>query len=134
MRRLRGAPSHIDLIVGQQIRRRRVSLKLSLEGLAANLGISHQQLQKYETGASRITITMLHQIAVELRVPVTSLWLGTPTATEVAWLNRRQRDTLSAFLSTPDGASLAAAFVLLPETVQRQFTTLICALVEDTAA
>lgn len=64
------APTEVDLFVGERIRFFRLSADLTLEKLGEKLGISHQQLQKYESGANRITAGMLHQVSRTLNVPI----------------------------------------------------------------
>lgn len=58
--------SDIDRIVGERIRRRRVLLGLTQDQLADALGISYQQIQKYETGANRVSAGRLFKIAETL--------------------------------------------------------------------
>lgn len=129
-RRRRDGPDHVDLLVGQRIRARRHELRLSLEGLAAHLGITHQQAQKYETGANRITIGMLYQIAVALRVPVESLWSGLPPADHVAALGAAERRNVGAFLASPEAEKLASAYARLPRRVQERLADLAAAMAE----
>ena len=69
-----------DEAVGRRIRRVRLSQKLSLENLAANIGISCQQLQKYEAGANRIAVSRLIHIAKVLRVHATEFMSDAATA------------------------------------------------------
>jgi transcriptional regulator with XRE-family HTH domain len=59
-----------DAEVGQFIRHHRKSTKLSLQGLADRLGITYQQVQKYELGVNRISVGRLVEIAEILNVPV----------------------------------------------------------------
>jgi transcriptional regulator with XRE-family HTH domain len=60
--------SLIDRQVGERVRRRRILLGLTQDQLAEVLGISYQQIQKYETGANRISAGRLAQIADALEV------------------------------------------------------------------
>ena len=69
-----------DVIVGRNIRVHRLALKLSQAGLAAAIGISFQQLQKYEKGANRVGAGRLVRIANALGVPVMALLAGVPGA------------------------------------------------------
>lgn len=131
MRRRRDGPDHVDLLVGQRIRTRRRELKLSLEGLAAHLGITHQQAQKYETGANRITIGMLYQIAVALRVPVENPWTGLPAADEVAALGTSERRNVGAFLASPEAEKMASAYVRLPRSVQERLADLVATMADQ---
>ena len=66
--------SDVDRLIGQRIRARRKSLGISLQALAATLGISYQQLQKYERGQNKIAASTLAEIAYELQMPVTDFY------------------------------------------------------------
>ncbi len=68
--------SEIDQHVGEQIRRRRILLGLTQDQLGEELGISYQQIQKYETGANRVSAGRLFQIAGQLNVSVSDLYSG----------------------------------------------------------
>ncbi len=61
----------IDLHVGNQLRMRRLSLNITQEKLANLVGLTFQQVQKYEHGANRISASRLFEIAQALKVPVT---------------------------------------------------------------
>lgn len=65
-----------DLVVGANVRRLRLEYGTTLAEMAAALGISHQQLQKYETGANRISAGMLYELARYFVIPVTQLFEG----------------------------------------------------------
>ena len=60
--------SDIDHLVGDRIRRRRILLGLTQDQLGEALGISYQQIQKYETGANRVSAGRLYLIARKLAV------------------------------------------------------------------
>src|SRR5271154_3361246 len=64
------APNPIDVHVGLQVRLRRKELKISQEKLADALGLTFQQVQKYERGANRISASKLYEIARTLQVPI----------------------------------------------------------------
>jgi transcriptional regulator with XRE-family HTH domain len=66
-----GLGGRVDDHVGERIRVRRTELGLTQEDLARRLQISYQQVQKYETGANRISAGRLYEIANELSVGVT---------------------------------------------------------------
>lgn len=68
------APTAIDLHVGEALRRFRIEDNLTLQELANALGISHQQLQKYETGTNRMSAGMLHATAGVLQRPITAFF------------------------------------------------------------
>ena len=69
----------IDQHVGRMIRLLRKKQRLSQTVLAEALGVSFQQIQKYERGANRISASKLYQTAALLGVPVAALYDGLPT-------------------------------------------------------
>lgn len=68
------SPNDVDRLVGQNVRRLRTERKLTLVELAAELKISHQQLQKYETGGNRLSAGMISNLASALSVPIETLF------------------------------------------------------------
>lgn len=68
------APTRVDQLVGEKIRKLRISQNMTLAELGTELGISHQQLQKYETGTNRLSAGMLSNVAHVLRVPISGLF------------------------------------------------------------
>ena len=75
--------SKIDLYIGNKIRERRKQLKLSQQELATILGISYQQLQKYESGNTPLTLVRLFQIAQSLNVNVAHFHEGAPANNDI---------------------------------------------------
>nr|P15017.1 RecName: Full=Uncharacterized transcriptional regulator in ATPase CF(0) region; AltName: Full=URF4 [Rhodospirillum rubrum]AAA26459.1 pot. DNA-binding protein (URF4); putative [Rhodospirillum rubrum]CAA31250.1 ORF 4 (AA 1 - 108); homolog. to DNA-binding proteins [Rhodospirillum rubrum] len=61
---------HVDAHVGQRVRQRRTALILDQETLARRIGVSFQQIQKYERGRNRISASRLYDIAKALAVPI----------------------------------------------------------------
>lgn len=79
------SPTDVDRLVGANVRRLRVERSQTLADLAAELGISHQQLQKYETGANRLSAGMLCNVAEVLGVSIESLFRpGADTAPQTS--------------------------------------------------
>lgn len=68
------APTDIDIAIGKYIRKRRLDMGMTLAELGADLGISHQQLQKYEIGTNRLSAGTLYQTAAVLRVTIHDLF------------------------------------------------------------
>jgi len=68
------SPTDVDRLVGENVRRLRIRRNLTLTQLAAELGLSHQQLQKYETGANRLSAGMLCSVAETLGVQIELLF------------------------------------------------------------
>ena len=73
-------PSDIDRVVGQNIHRQRRKLKLTQEKLGELLGLTFQQVQKYEKGVNRVSAGRLFEIAGVLDVPVEYFFEGADTA------------------------------------------------------
>lgn len=69
-------PDPIDVHVGARIRQRRLSLGMSQEKLAKPLGLTFQQVQKYERGANRVGASRLFKIAGLLEVSVMHFYEG----------------------------------------------------------
>jgi len=74
------SPRPVDVVVGQNVRIGRLQKGLSQTELGARIGVTFQQIQKYEKGANRIGASRLQQIADVLRVPIPTLFDGAPTA------------------------------------------------------
>lgn len=73
-------PNQIDVHVGEQVRMRRRQLGLSQERLADALGLTFQQVQKYERGTNRISASKLWDTAAFLGVPIDWFFRGITTA------------------------------------------------------
>jgi len=105
----------IDVAVGARIRIRRQELRMSQETLAKHLGVSFQQVQKYERGSNRISASMLVRTARALDCPGGAL-LGAPA--DLGKNTPRQEDALQAelnsLLATPGAIDLLRAFVHVP--------------------
>jgi transcriptional regulator with XRE-family HTH domain len=70
------APTDIDAHVGRRLRERRLLLGLTIQALAKTIGLTFQQLQKYECAANRISASRLYQLSQELRVPIAWFYDG----------------------------------------------------------
>src|ERR1700756_4580474 len=75
------APNPVDKYVGSRVRMRRIMLGMSQEKLGEALGLTFQQVQKYEKGTNRVGASRIQQIAEILQVPVSFLFEGGPTGT-----------------------------------------------------
>src|SRR2546429_9554774 len=73
------APNRIDKHVGSRVRMRRMMLSMSQEKLGDALGLTFQQVQKYEKGTNRIGASRLQQISLILQVPVSFFFEGAPS-------------------------------------------------------
>lgn len=68
------APNPIDKYVGSRVRMRRIMLGMSQEKLGEALGLTFQQVQKYEKGGNRVTAARLREIANALKLPIVSFY------------------------------------------------------------
>ena len=124
----------IDNHVGTRVRMRRLMLDLSQTQLADGLGLTFQQVQKYEKGTNRISASRLHQMSHILRVPVPFFFEGTPG--ELHLPERPEggptiANDVSALLSTSDGIALVRAYTRIEHPRIRRA---IVALVEQIVA
>ena len=78
-----GEPNPIDVYVGKRMRLRRQMLDLSQEKLASALGLTFQQVQKYERGFNRIGASRLWDVAMVLNVPITYFFLNLSTGAKI---------------------------------------------------
>jgi transcriptional regulator with XRE-family HTH domain len=97
----------VDIYVGARIGLRRSALGLSQSALAQQLGISFQQVQKYETGQNRISASRLHRAATVLGTSVETFFPPVETARGAADDSWRQMRTITA---TAEGRTVAAEF------------------------
>lgn len=134
-------PNPIDVHVGLQVRLRRKELKISQEKLAETLGLTFQQVQKYERGANRISASKLYEIARTLRVPIGWFFegLSDPSIGRGETAEVVGQGYVHEFLMTQEGADLANLFPRIgPRRVRRRLVDLIRSLAEadepDTAS
>ncbi|WP_375641776.1 MULTISPECIES: helix-turn-helix domain-containing protein [unclassified Bartonella] len=72
-------PHFNDISIGKKIRHRRISMGLSQKELGSHLGVSFQQIQKYEKGSNRVSAGCLLEIAKKLAVPITFFYADITT-------------------------------------------------------
>jgi transcriptional regulator with XRE-family HTH domain len=98
------APNPVDRHVGSRVRMRRMLIGMSQEKLGEALGITFQQIQKYEKGTNRIGASRLHHIARVLGVPVEFFYEGAPEIGTVGASRRLRRPATSPTSSPPPRA------------------------------
>jgi transcriptional regulator with XRE-family HTH domain len=124
------SPNPIDIHVGSRVRLRRMMLSMSQEKLGEHLGITFQQIQKYEKGTNRIGASRLQAIARVLNVPVAFFFEDAPGLTPVAG-NQGFEESASPsyvvdFLSSSEGLSLNKSFVRIKDPkVRRKIVDLV---------
>ena len=116
-------PNPTDQYVGSRVRARRVFLGMSQEKLAAALGLTFQQVQKYEKGTNRIGASRLHHIAQILQVPIAFLFDGAPTQ-ELA-VEGPSFEYLAEFTASSEGLALTKSFLRLGRDLRRRVVTLV---------
>lgn len=127
------SPNPVDLHVGGRVRMRRKMLGVSQERLAEALGLTFQQVQKYERGANRISASKLYDIARFLAVPVSYFFegLSDPTVSGGA-SDGSSEQFVHDFLMTPEGLELAAAFPRIRKPrLRRRILDLVRAVTEE---
>src|SRR5262245_35979754 len=110
--------TQVDENVGSRVRMRRLMLNLSQSSLADRIGVTFQQVQKYEKGMNRIGASRLQQIAGALHVPVTFFFETASPNPPVA--EDQSLETLNHFMTSRDGLKLANAFMRIGEVQLRR--------------
>lgn len=127
-------PNPIDIHVGSRIRLRRTMMGMSQEKLGESLGITFQQIQKYEKGTNRVGASRLQNIAGILNVPVSFFFEDAPGSE--ADLSGGMAETSTGyvvnFLSSSEGLQLNRAFVNISDPkVRRRIIDLVKSLADD---
>ncbi len=127
------APNPVDKYVGSRVRMRRIMLGMSQEKLGEALGLTFQQVQKYEKGTNRVGASRIQQISEILQVPVSFLFEGGPGgAANANGLNEAPSPAYVAdFLATSEGLALTRAFTRITDAKLRRS---IVDMVEQIAA
>lgn len=127
------SPNPVDLHVGTRVRLRRQILKMSQEKLGDQLGVTFQQVQKYERGANRVGASRLWRMSQVLDVPVSFFYDGLGgdmPSTEFA--EGDQTPIVYEFINSTDGVSLAMAVSKIKnKAVRRQILELARSLAAD---
>jgi transcriptional regulator with XRE-family HTH domain len=112
------APNPIDKHVGSRVRMRRMMIGMSQEKLGDALGLTFQQVQKYEKGTNRIGASRLQQISHILQVPVAFFFEGAPTlpGDPAEGMNGAPSPAYVAdFLASTDGLALTKSFTRIKD-------------------
>lgn len=126
-------PNPIDVHVGSRIRLRRNMLGMSQEKLGENLGITFQQIQKYEKGTNRVGASRLQAIASILNVPVSFFFEDAPGGEggRAPGLAEDSTTFVVDFLNSAEGIQLNRAFARISDSkVRRKVIDLVKALAE----
>jgi len=114
-------PHPIDVMVGKRVRLRRIQLGLSQTELGKKLGVTFQQVQKYENGANRVSCSRLYEISNALDVPIAFFFMDSAHASlELAVAEQFDVPDLK------DGIHLMTAFRQIPSVaVRKSFIILV---------
>jgi transcriptional regulator with XRE-family HTH domain len=109
------SPNATDIYVGARVRMRRLMLDMSQTDLAEAIGLTFQQVQKYEKGTNRISASRLQQLSRVMEVPIPFFFEGAPNPTKTS---KQAADSpsptyVSDFLATSDGLKLIKAFTII---------------------
>jgi transcriptional regulator with XRE-family HTH domain len=131
-------PNPIDTHVGSRIRLRRNMMGMSQEKLGESLGITFQQIQKYEKGTNRVGASRLQAIASILGVPVAFFFEDAPGQEAVGgrgFAEDDAGDSIIGFCVSPEGIQLVRAFVRIADPkVRRRIIDLVKTLSDDSFA
>jgi transcriptional regulator with XRE-family HTH domain len=124
------APNPVDRHVGLRIRLRRRELGLSQERLADAIGLTFQQVQKYERAANRVSASKLWEMSRALSAPVSYFYGGLDDTADL--LPGVARNEVQEFLMTPEGLELASSFLKIPRgQVRRKILELVRAIAAE---
>jgi transcriptional regulator with XRE-family HTH domain len=119
-------PNPIDVHVGSRVRMRRMLVGLSQEKLGDRLGLTFQQVQKYEKGSNRVSASRLYQMAQILSVPVQFFFDDLPEtakgtfASSPGFSEAAQETLIMDFINSSEGLQLNKAFAEIPSPVVRR--------------
>jgi transcriptional regulator with XRE-family HTH domain len=115
-------PNSTDVYVGSRVRMRRLMLKMSQTALGTALGLTFQQVQKYEKGTNRIGASRLQSVSHILRVPISFFFEGAPKLPGAGIKSGAPPSPsyVSDFLATKDGLALTKAFTRIKEPAVRR--------------
>lgn len=128
-------PNPVDKHVGSRVRMRRLMMSLSQEKLADGLGITFQQVQKYEKGVNRIGASRLQQMSQILQCPVAFFFEGAPVINPVEPKDPVSTAHISEFLASRLGIDLTMAFQQIKDSsMRRRIVELVQEIAEGQAA
>lgn len=125
-------PNPIDIHVGSRVRMRRKLLGVSQEKLAEALGLTFQQVQKYERGVNRVSASKLYETSSFLGVDVSYFFDGLAGRDPANGFAESETDRFThEFLMTSEGVELASLFPQLASKQRRRILELVRTLADD---
>lgn len=119
----------IDRYIGARLRARRLTVGMSQEKLGELLGVSFQQIQKYEKGVNRVSSGRLLRIADVLGVGYSYFLAGAPEAEALTGQGRAAQQRIGDFIGSKEGVSIIAAWPKITPAQRRALAELIESLV-----
>lgn len=125
-------PNPMDIHVGSRVRLRRMLLGMSQEKLGDHLGLTFQQVQKYEKGINRIGASRLFDLSKTLGVPIDYFYEDAPNFSpgmaeeQTGYSDKGSENSVFEFLSTREGLELNKSFVKISDPrVRRSIVDLV---------
>lgn len=126
-------PHPVDVHVGSRVRLQRMLIGMSQEKLGEHLGLTFQQVQKYEKGANRIGASRLYEISRILEVPVSHFFEGLPSGNDSkgGFSDSAANDFVSETLTTPEGVQIMRGFSAIKDSkVRKRLVDLVVSISE----
>jgi transcriptional regulator with XRE-family HTH domain len=125
-------PNYIDVHVGSRIRMRRQLISMSQEKLGELLGITFQQVQKYEKGSNRISASRLFYAAKILGVPVQAFFEDLPgTEGDTGFNESNEENSVMSSMMNAEGIKLAKAFRDADNSTKRKLIATLARCIVD---
>ncbi|MDR7145134.1 helix-turn-helix transcriptional regulator [Rhizobium sp. BE258] len=127
------ADQHIvDIEIGKRVKKRRLQLRLSQTALGAAVGVSFQQVQKYERGTNRVSASTLYEMAMVLQVPITHFFDGLSKSQQTPDCELTKKAAArEEFVATGEGQRLVDAFLTIPKKMRPKFVSLLATFSSD---
>jgi transcriptional regulator with XRE-family HTH domain len=124
-----GVPDPVDVHVGARIRTRRLFVGMNQETLARALGLTFQQVQKYESGTNRVSASRLSQIAAILEVPIAYFFSDFADAENPSGARDRKAQEL---LQRPEAIELIRSYYAIADQgIRHQFLDMVKAVAQS---
>lgn len=122
----------LDAHIGRRIRTQRLVLKISQEELGKTLGVSFQQIQKYEKGVNGLSAKRMQDVCQALNIPLSFLFDGGPGEKSSGFTRVAQASFVDDFLASSEGVALMRAFTKIrSDKVRRNFVGLAETIAND---
>ena len=130
------SPNPVDIHVGARIRARRKEVRVSQEKLAEQLGLTFQQVQKYEKGANRVSASKLYEIAHALQASIEYFFRGLADPGAIPGVSEDgARPFVHDFITTVEGNELASEFPKIQDPkLRKQILDLVKSLAQSSGA